>query len=81
MSDIAILRQNLLGGMNAYVRELGDEDLWEYWIEVFPDECDEDTLAEIAADDDLWYLCNKTFMRIVRAVTIASRTEEEEEVK
>jgi len=64
MSDLHILRMNILGGMNEYVRELGDEDLWELWIEIFPDECDEDELREIATDDELWLDCVKVFANV-----------------
>ena len=70
MSDLQILRMNILGGMNEYVRELGDEDLWEIWIEVFPDECDEDELAEIAGDDSIWLSCVERFAYVCKQAGI-----------
>ncbi len=54
MSDIIILRANIMGGMNEYIREIGDEDIWELWIEVFPDECSENELMELAEDENIW---------------------------
>lgn len=55
MSDLQILRMNILGGMNEYMRELGDEDLLDVWLaDCIPDECDEDTLMEIAEDKNLF---------------------------
>lgn len=66
MSDLHILRMNILGGMNEYVRELGDEVLWNAWIFTFPDECDEEELAEIAGDDELWLDCINAFAYICK---------------
>ena len=66
MSELHILRMNILGGMNEYVRELGDEELWELWIEIFPDECDEDELAEIAEIDTLWLDCINRFAYVCK---------------
>lgn len=68
MSDLQILRMNILGGMNEYVRELGDEDAWEIWTNIFPDECDEDELAEIVGNDDLWVDCINHFAYVCRDV-------------
>jgi len=67
MSDILILRANILGGMNEYVKELGDEDLLDYWYsEGIPDECDEDTLMEIAEDDNLFKDISHVFAAIIK---------------
>ena len=61
MSEIIILRANIMGGMNEYIREIGDEDLWELWIEVFPDECSENELMELAEDETIWLDVIKRF--------------------
>lgn len=53
-NEIKILRANIMGGMNEYIRELGDDDLWDIWIEVFPDECSEEELMEMAESDSIW---------------------------
>lgn len=49
-ADEILLRANIMGGMDAYVREvIGDDDITDYWnMEGVPDACDEDTLMEIA---------------------------------
>lgn len=53
-NEIQVLRANLLGGMDAYVREhLDDEDYFMEWLELgVPDDADEDTLMEIAKDEE-----------------------------
>lgn len=53
-NEIQVLRANLLGGMDTYIREIvGDEEILMYWLEVgVPDDADEDTLMEIAEDVD-----------------------------
>ena len=53
--EMSILKQNILGGMDSYIRELGDEDIWEVWIAYgVPDGATEDDLQFIAEDDELW---------------------------
>lgn len=66
-SDVVLLRANLMGGMNAYVREvIGDDDITDYWnMEGVPDECDEDTLMEIAALEDCFINISKAFAKIL----------------
>lgn len=60
-NEIQVLRANLLGGMDAYVREhLDDEDYLMEWLEMgVPDGADEEELMEIAEDE-------KEFNRITR---------------
>ena len=50
--EATLLRANLLGGMDSYIREvIGDEDILEEWlVEGVPDKCDQETLMEIAED-------------------------------
>ena len=51
-TDVILLRANLLGGMNSYILELGDEDIYEVWFSLgIPDQCDIDTLMSIAKDE------------------------------
>lgn len=54
MNDIILLKMNLLGGMDDYVRNvIGDDDITDFWnIYGVPDECDEQILREIAEDDN-----------------------------
>ena len=54
INEMTMLKANLMGGMNEYIKELGDDDLWDIWIEVFPDECSEDELMEMAESDSIW---------------------------
>ena len=53
-NEIQVLRANLLGGMDAYVREVvDDEDYFMEWLMLgVPDGADEDELMEIAGDED-----------------------------
>lgn len=53
-NEMKVLRANIMGGMNEYIKELGDDDLWDIWIEVFPDECSEEELMEMAEDEDIF---------------------------
>lgn len=67
MNEIKQLRMNIMGGMNAYVLELGDEDLLDYWFTYgLPDEVTEEMLAEYAEDDDIWIGVVQAFAKIVR---------------
>ena len=53
--EMSKLKQNILGGIDSYIRELGDEDIWEVWIaNGVPDGATEDDLQFIAEDDELW---------------------------
>lgn len=66
--DITTLKMNILGGMNEYIKEMGDEELWERWITIVPDECTEDDLLYIAEDEGSWrYVCD-LFGRLVGAI-------------
>jgi hypothetical protein len=65
--EAKILRANLLGGMNSYIKELGDEEIWVEWIAFgVPDECDEDTLMEIANDEPEFVRITKVFHSLIR---------------
>lgn len=62
-----ILCANILGGINSYVRDcIGDDDLTDFWnTEGVPDECDEETLMEIAEDFDTFRDCVIAFARVL----------------
>ena len=53
-NEIILLRANIMGGMHEYIKEIGDEEIYGLWVHVFPDECDEDELMEMAEDDEIW---------------------------
>ena len=67
MNDIKTLRMNLMGGMNAYVLDLGDEDILDFWFRNgLPDEVTEEMLAEYAEDDEIWLSVVQAFASVVR---------------
>lgn len=65
MSEMTTLKMNLLGGMNEYIKEMGDESIWMRWIMLVPDECTEDDLQFIAEDEELWTDTCKLFGKLV----------------
>jgi hypothetical protein len=67
MNEIKQLRMNIMGGMNAYVLELGDEDLLDYWFTYgLPDEVTEEMLAEYAEDEEIWMNVIQAFASVIR---------------
>ena len=65
--DIITLRMNLLGGMNSYIIDvIGDEDIYErWWMVGVPDGADEDTLREIAEDEEEFNRICKVFGNLI----------------
>lgn len=69
MSDILILKANILGGMNEYIHEVGDEDILDDWYAYgVPDGCDEDMLMEIAEDDKSFTDISKEFTALLKVI-------------
>lgn len=67
MNEIKQLKMNLMGGMNAYVLELGDEDLLDYWFTYgLPDGATEEMLAEYAEDEEIWINVVHAFADVLR---------------
>lgn len=65
-NELKTLRMNLVGGMNEYIRELGDEDIWFEWISVgVPDEATEDDLEWIAEDEQSFVDVCRVFGKLV----------------
>lgn len=66
--EAKILRANLLGGMDSYIKNVvGDEEIWGTWIELgVPDECDEETLMEIADDEPEFIRMTELFSSLIR---------------
>ena len=64
-NEMIVLKMNMLGGMNEYIKNLSDEDAYMRWINFVPDECDEDDLLFIATDEELWTDTCKLFGRLV----------------
>lgn len=65
--EITILRMNLLGGMEEYLRENVDEELYydDWKAEGVPDNPTEEDLKDIAEDEDLWLTAVLSFARCV----------------
>ena len=67
MNEIKQLRMNIMGGMNAYVLELGDEDILDFWFTYgLPDEVTEEMLAEYAEDEEIWMNVIQAFASVIR---------------
>ena len=67
MTELTLLKMNLLGGMDSYIRELGDEDIWEAWIAYgVPDGATEDDLQSIAEDDESWRETCSLFGQLIK---------------
>jgi hypothetical protein len=66
-NEIQVLRANLLGGMDAYVREhLDDENYLMGWLELgVPDGADEEELMEIAGDEEEFNRITDIFSNII----------------
>lgn len=57
MSDLIVTRAEILEQMDKYVRDLGDEDILDFWLqEGIPDGATFDDLLEYAGDENLWRL-------------------------
>lgn len=50
-NELEVLRMNLVGGMNEYVKCMNDENAYMAWIMIVPDEVTEEDLQDIAEDD------------------------------
>lgn len=68
--EMIILRTNILGGMDAYIRDvIGDDDITEKWDAYgVPDGADEEEVMEIAEDDAEWARICGVFGSIVTDV-------------
>lgn len=59
-------RYFLLVQLNNEVRDLGEEDLWSWWItEGIPDEANECDLADIAENTEIYHSVVRTYNAIM----------------
>ena len=73
MTEVEQTKMTLLKQMHQYVIDIGDEDLYWYWItEAVPDEPDDGIYEFIATHEDSWLNCCKVFYKIY----LASKEEE-----
>lgn len=57
--EIQILRANILGGMNEYLKEMIKKDCsiaddLAQWVEILPEDLNEEMLMEIAGNEQKW---------------------------
>ena len=64
--EMTVLKANMLGGMHEYIRHLNDEDAYDRWILIVPDEPTENDLISIAEDEGLWKDTCSLFGRLVK---------------
>ena len=69
MSDLIVTRAEILEGMDKYIRNIGDEDILDWWLqEGIPDGSSFNDLLEYAASENIWnfivdcfaYICKHT---------------------
>jgi hypothetical protein len=54
MKDLVLLRANIIGGMNAYIEDLNNKDVYGEWVATYPHGATEDDLMEIAENEVYW---------------------------
>lgn len=64
--ELEVLRMNLVGGMNEYVKCMNDENAYMSWIMLVPDEATEEDLQDIAEDDEMFQETVDLFNRLVK---------------
>lgn len=77
MDEMIIIRMNMLGGMDAYIRNvIGDDDITDRW-DMFgvPDGADEVDVMEIAEDEHEWARICSYFGTIVRTLAMENEAE------
>lgn len=67
--EMIVLKMNILGGMNSYIIENGDEMIWESWITAgVPDCATEDDLRWIAENEGEWVDVVALFAKLVKRI-------------
>lgn len=65
-SEFEVLRMNLVGGMNEYVKCMNDENAYMAWIMIVPDEATEEDLQDIANDDEIFQEVVELFNKLIK---------------
>ena len=52
--DLIKTKMQIMREMDNYLLQIGDDDIYDIWIETFPDECDDTLLHEMAENDSIW---------------------------
>lgn len=64
--DMTALRIGFLKDMHNYIIDMGDEDIYDVWIEEgVPDEPDDEIFEFIASNDDDWREVCALFGRLI----------------
>lgn len=67
MTDIQKSRVKILEGMHNYIIDLGDEEVYDWWlVGPVPDEPSDEDFETIATNDDLWLRTIKWFYLTVK---------------
>ena len=65
--DMTALRIGFLKDMHNYIIDMGDEDIYEIWIEEgVPDEPNDEDFEFIASNDDDWREVCELFGKLVK---------------
>jgi hypothetical protein len=65
-NEFEVLRMNLVGGMNEYVKCMNDENAYMAWIMIVPDEATEEDLQDIANDDEIFQEVVELFNKLIK---------------
>lgn len=65
-NELEVLRMNLVGGMNEYVKCMNDENAYMAWIMIVPDEATEEDLQDIADDDEIFQEVVELFNKLIK---------------
>lgn len=65
-NEFEVLRMNLVGGMNEYVKCMNDENAYMAWIMLVPDEATEEDLQDIADDDEMFQEVVELFNKLIK---------------
>lgn len=65
-NEFEVLRMNLVGGMNEYVKCMNDENAYMAWIMIVPDEATEEDLQDIAEDDEMFQEVVELFNKLIK---------------
>lgn len=61
------MRMGFLKQMHEYIRcHIGDEEAYERWILIMPDESSEEDFESIADDDELWVDVCTVFGKLIK---------------
>jgi hypothetical protein len=70
VNEEILLKANIMGGMNEYIKKIGDDDIYYLWVGVFPDSCTENQLMKMAEDDEFWKAVVNRFADCLRAADL-----------